>query len=196
MALVIAVLFGCAKEETTSQLEASGAFVFKTDGDSPVWEYVTLEEPAISPVAQRDNQGNSAHMHGDFPASPYFSGTQNNGGTHGSATLTVSGVTLTLETECVMVDGTEAVYGGIITEMDGSFPPFIPYGIGSYAYFKVFDNGEGNNAPADQYHGLIRFAHTSRCEIWTPGSGAWPATLFGFPMVNDIPEPGSVKVNN
>lgn len=205
MALALLVLVGCAKEETIptmadhQQVEESGAFVLSLEGDNPVWEYVTLEEPVTSSVSWRENEGNSGHMHGEIIyggiSMAVFSGTQNNGGAHGSATLNIRGRNFTLETECVMVEGNEAVYGGIITALDPGFPNFQ---VGDRAYFKVFDNGQGNNAPADQFWGGFRFSTSgSQCGIWTPGSTAWPELLFGFiPMILDIEEPGSVKVNN
>lgn len=205
LALPLMLIYACEKEgiapAAVDQLEeasSSSTWVFNSNSEATGWELITMEEPVTSPLVMRGN-GNSAHMHGEIitggASYAVFSGTQNNGGTHGSATLNIRGRNFTLETECVMVEGNEAVYGGIITALDPGFPNFQ---VGDRAYFKVFDNGQGENAPADQWWGGIRFStRGSQCGIWTPSSAAWPELLFGFiPMILDIEEPGSAKVNN
>jgi hypothetical protein len=214
MALALVFLIGCAKEETTpsflntdvQQLDKINSFVLNLDGDIPVWQAATLEEvPSTQsnsrPATYRGN-GNSAHTHGDFPGVE-FSGTQNNGGTHGSATLNLGPWTFTCETECVMIEGNEAVYGGTITDRTGPPPPpGAPFNIGDYAYIKVIDNGQGNNADPDQFYGRIQFFASSKCGDYTPGNtAAWPPTItccggLIIPMINNVPEPGSIKVNN
>jgi hypothetical protein len=198
LALVPLLIFqGCSDDEMSPKMEETGSYLYRIDGGNSTWEYLTSEETVTPPIVQMRN-GNSAHTHGDFDLGATiadWSGTQNNGGTHGSATLTIQTRTFTLETECVMVEGNEAVYGGTITAIEGfGFPPID---VGDIAYFKVFDNGQSNNAPADQLNGLVRFSKVSRCDIWTPGSAAWPNELFpGYSLIIDIPEPGSAKVNN
>jgi len=148
------------------------------------------------------NRGQSAHAHGDYPGVE-FSGTQNNGGTHGSATLSLGPFTFTVDTECVMVEGNEAVYGGTITSRVGPPPPpGAPMNIGDYVYIKVFDNGQGSNADPDQFYGSIKFRADSKCGIYTPSNtDAWPPTIIccggiTINLINDVPEPGSIKVNN
>ncbi len=198
-------LFGCAKDEINPSshstpsmtTEDESAFVLTLEDGIPTWTLVTIEEKSnaqhtSSVVTTRSNNGGTAHTHGDFPGVE-FSGTQNNGGTHGAATANFGPLTMSMETECVMVDGQEAVYGGTITEMAGPTPPGFPFGVGDYMYFKVIDNGEGNNAPADQFVGAIRLKKNpnSRCGIWVPSHASWS----NFPIF-DIPDPLSVKVNN
>ena len=197
MSIGLLLLAGCSKENTDTQIEEQTSdlvYVFNLDGESQAWEMSTIDEPLNDSgvILERGNNGNSAHAHGDFPG-VVFSGTQNNGGTHGSATASLGPWTFTLETECVMVEGNEAVYGGTITERVGP-PPFpgAPFNVGDHIYFKVIDNGQGTNAPADQFNGRISFAFAgdSKCGIYTPSHPNWDGPD------SDVPEPGSIKVNN
>ena len=206
MSFGLILVTGCSKEGTSDQIEqeksietADVVLIYKADGTNSTWEANFDGETMVygngsTTASTNGNRGESAHTHG---STPYFtfSGTQNNGGTHGSATVDLGFASWTLETECVMVEGNEAVYGGIITEAINP-PPFGAGKVGDFIYFKVFDNGQGSNADPDQFHGFIRFYGTSRCGVVTPSSGAWPPTFFGFPMIIDIEAPGSVKVNN
>lgn len=154
-------------------------YVLNFDEESPVWESVELTELQSTPVNNAASKnGNSAHAHGDFTGSEgslsiSFQGTQNNGGPHGSAEVlltTPSGKMLhiLMQTSCVAVIGNEAIYGGEITEVKvntlSSPPPpppgfpvpsCDPYDLGTYAYFRVTDNGQGANAPKDRYIPLI-----------------------------------------
>ena len=199
IAFALVFFYGCNKQETrpsgdNQQQQEPNAFVLNFDGENPVWELATLDMQTFTASnsgssSTREN-GNSVHAHGDF-SGVVFSGTQNNGGPHGSATLNLGPFVFTCETECLMVEGNEAVYGGTITEVDG--PPGFPFGIGDHVYFKVIDNGQGNNSEPDQFYPGIYFSFEgdSRCGIYTPGSDAWSIR----PYV-DIPEPGSVKVND
>lgn len=185
MTLALLVLFGCAKEETTpnavstdnQNVGESSVWVINANSDSPVWESVSQDDLQSNSSASATSRSNSAHTHGNFTGGALtitFSGTQNNGGPHGSAEFIQSFGPFTahviLETYCVSVDGNEAVYGGIVTEViENNFPPppppppcpncpppppCNPLDIGSYVYFKVVDNGQGNNAPLDQYYGI------------------------------------------
>jgi hypothetical protein len=206
MSIGLLLLAGCSKENTDTQIEEQTSdlvYVFNLDGKSNAWETTSINEQPINTDATY-NRGNSAHAHGDFPGVE-FSGTQNNGGTHGSATVNFGPATFTLETECVMVEGNEAVYGGTITQIEGPLPPGFPFGIGNYLYFKVFDNGQGNNADPDQFYGQSKFSFTSQCGTYTPSNASvWPPTItiplpwgdVTINLINDVPEPGSIKVNN
>ena len=198
MSVALLMLAGCSKEKADTQIEEQTSdivYVFNFDEESQDWEMSTIDEPQNDSgvILERGNNGNSAHAHGDF-FNQEFSGTENNGGTHGSATLALGPWVFTCETECVMVEGNEAVYGGTITEVAGPPPPpFLPFNVGNHIYFKVIDNGQGNNAPADQlYGGGISFTgNNSKCGDWTPSHPRW----LESPYI-DIAEPGSIKVNN
>lgn len=206
MSVALLFLAGCSKENADTQIEEQSAdlvWVYNFEGKLLTKETPPLNGlPSVADATNNRGNGNSAHTHGDFPG-VVFSGTENNGGAHGSATASLGPFTFTLETECVMVEGNEAVYGGTITERDGPPPPpGAPFNIGDHVYFKVFDNGQGNNADPDQFHGLTKFSASSLCGVATPSApGFWPPTIVipGGPtlnLINDVPAPGSIKVNN
>ena len=201
MSIGLLLLGGCSKENLDTQIEEQTGdlvYVFNSNSENPVWEAIILDElestQSISNyVSTRENNGNSVHTHGDLgPIIQEWSGTQNNGGVHGSASLLLFGFSeVTMETECVMVEDNEAVYGGTITEIS---PPFGPFQIGAVIYFKVIDNGQGDNAPADQINPIsiiVPVGELSGCDVFTPSYFLWDV----FPN-DDVPEPGSVKVNH
>lgn len=199
MSIGLLLVTGCSKEEFSNKMEESNAelnFVFKLDGNSSNWEEISPGEApsnqnSLSIATTKANNGNSVHAHGSFPG-VVFSGTQNNGGAHGSATVNLDPFIFTLETECVMVEGNEAVYGGTIIERDGPQPPpGAPFNVGDHIYFKIIDNGQGNNADPDQFNGIISFSEESQCGVWNPSKIRWQEFL-DF----DVEEPGSVKINN
>jgi hypothetical protein len=187
-------------ENAVYQINASGEFELIQISED------MLEQTKTGSISTRSN-GNSAHTHGDFSweaagITLEWSGTENNGGPHGSATFQQvmnlpfppfsANLQLTLETECVTVIDNEAVYGGLITEaVDNPFPPGGPFDVGNHVFFKVIDNGQGNNAPADQYATgifIVPSFVTTACDIFTPDAPYWGSTL-------DVVSPGKVKVN-
>ncbi len=212
MSIGLLLLGGCSEENLVTQIEEQTGdlvYVFNSNSENPVWEAIILDElestqsisldelestQSISNYALTEhNNENSAHTHGDLgPIIQEWSGTQNNGGVHGSASLLLFGFSeVTMETECVMVEDNEAVYGGTITEIS---PPFGPFQIGAVIYFKVIDNGQGNNAPADQINPIsliVPVGEPSQCDVFTPSFFLWDV----LPN-DDVPEPGSVKVNH
>jgi hypothetical protein len=194
-AFAIILLFGCVKEETmfavneNQLVEKSIDYVFNLDGDNLTWEQVIPDELSSTPgssssVSTRANNNNSVHMHGNFFGPVEFSATVNNGGTHGGATLNLGPFVFTTETQCILAEDNEAVYGGIITEVVGPPGPFQP---GWRIYFKVIDNGEGNNAPADQFYGAIRF---------TPNQNSSCDDYDNWGPSYDVGEGQSIKINN
>jgi len=208
MSIGLLLLAGCSIEKSDTQIEeitGDIAFVLNSSGESLVLEAVSLDEiqKNNSNAYTTSARGNSAHTHGDYNdgmISLSWSGTQNNGGTHGSgvAELLIGEpfgfVSLTMETECVIVEGNEAVYGGTFTEvLNNPFPPGGPFDVGNIIYFKVIDNGQGNNASPDQHAigGLIVPAGNSNCGALEVTDPFWER--FGL---LDVAEPGSVKVNN
>ena len=207
IAFAIICFYGCNKQDSipaadSQQVDNSGnyAFVFDNNSESHSWEKIPLSEIQSNSGSSTLKNGNSAHTHGDFAWSAWsisFSGTQNNGGTHGSAEADfVNGpfsVHLIMDTECVMVEGNEAVYGGTFTEViNNPFPSPGPFDVGNTMYFKVIDNGQGNKAPADQHVATILIfpVGISFCGILSPSNPLWSAS----PTL-DVVEPGSIKVN-
>ena len=95
-----------------------------------------------------------------------------------------------MDTEYVAVEGNEAIYGGTFTNVEN---PAGPFQLGNIMYFKVIDNGQGNNASPDQHAigGLIVPGGESFSSIPPVTDPFWER--FGL---LDVLEPGSVKVNN
>lgn len=148
-----------------------------------------------------------------------FSGTQNNGGAHGGAEFNYTfgpfgTAHVILETVSVVSIGEgEAIYGGIITEVIENtvmFPPPPPpppcptfpncppppppspcdaYELGTYVYFVVKDNGQGNNAPMDKYNNVL----LNSCFAQTNGGADIPWFLFGN---SDVGPNDKIKVND
>jgi hypothetical protein len=196
MAFALVVLYGCAKEESNVLIEEQSAdLVGVYDFDGKFLETMEIDEPLPLSDSNRGN-GNSAHTHGSFGppnAISAFSGTENNGGAHGSANVWLGPWDFILETECVMVEENIAVYGGTITEINGPItPPGFPE-VGDGLYFRVIDNGQGSNADPDQVTlaFLVAFGGSSACGILIPSHPVW--ANFGD---GDVSEPGSIKVNN
>lgn len=212
MSIGFLLIVGCTSENVETQIEQlteEQVYVFNNNGENSTWETKTLKDfqsayRNSSVIANRENNGNSVHTHGsfdDFPFTFNWSGTENNGGTHGSAVITQqigpSVVTIIMETGCVNVIGNEAVYGGLVTEVENNpFPPGAgPFAIGNIVFFKVIDNGQGNNAQADQYvKTLVSSPSALACDdLGHPDSSFWN---LPFLQIHDVVEPGSVKVNN
>jgi hypothetical protein len=213
----LAILFSsCEKElanndSNITNLNDVENSIYMIDASGEVQTIQTTEESLVQSttgsISTRSNE-NSAHTHGDFSwdaasISVEWSGTENNGGPHGSATYQQvlnlpfppfnANVQLTLETKCVNVNGNEAVYGGTITDVvDNPFPGGGPFAIGNHLFFKVIDNGQGANAPADQHStNIFIFPATSNVCLSTD-SPLW--SFFGGTSI-DVVAPGSVKVN-
>jgi hypothetical protein len=233
MSFALILLIGCDKEEpnlitlSTSdrQVSESGTLVFVSDGEKEFWEVISADE-------LQDNSGsvttrsNSAHTHGEFTATGEdpayfgtytFNGTQNNGGSHGSAEIIQvrpdGNRHFIMETACVSVEGNEGIYGGMITEVIENTVPNPPpppppppcptfpdcppppppcdiFSVGTYFVFKVIDNGQGNNAPTDQYFNLS----IAGCAL--PGNCFADFPLWPFFGVGDVAnESDKIKVN-
>ena len=226
MSIGLFLLAGCSEENVNTQIElqkGESVNVHLFDGANLVWETIPLEEltneQSKSNIASdKTSNGNSVHAHGDFHGfggTFSFSGTQNNGGAHGSAEIEISSgggpfggpvgtAHFILETTSVVmvnVAGEEgAVYGGIVTEVIVNTlpppPPFPPsdcvkYDLGTYVYFLVKDNGQGNNAPADQYRNVL----IPTCDELADGGASFYWDLFFFSW-NDVGEASDkIKVN-
>ena len=95
--LACIILISCSTEdvnEPTLEQKTESAYVFKLSNTNE-WEAVISKDLIDnSNISSARNNGNSLHTHGDFGGfgggKISFSGTQNNGGAHGSATLEVT----------------------------------------------------------------------------------------------------------
>lgn len=145
-------------------------------------------------------KGKSSHAHGNFTWGPTanftFSGTQNKGGSHGTATLTFPApdptqtVVIYLDTECVTIQDSAATYSGSITQVDNYvLPPNVgPFALGNIVSFNVIDNGEGVNASPDQYSLVFYFS--------PPALGcSAPSNFAFFPIANVLPGE-KIKIND
>lgn len=166
------IMIGCTKEnlkdqpQTIDQADPSMVtmYVLNLDGETPSYDEVTISAKELGnnvSGAEKSNP-NSAHTHGEFTGfgggvTIEFSGTQNNGGSHGSGVFKQAlgpfNLVIEMETACVGVDGDVAAYAGTFTDVEGSpFPPnFGPFALGNTVLFYVKDNGQSANAPLSQY---------------------------------------------
>jgi hypothetical protein len=218
MALGLLVNIGCTKEQNAVPKEGSenpqeSFYVYNMGGETPGWELVSADAMQLSSEqnsAEKSNS-NSAHAHGDYTGfgggtTISFSGTENNGGAHGSAEVwQASGpfeAHYTMETTSMVVDDNYAIYGGVITEVFvNTFPPppppppgvpappCSPNSVGNYVYFTVYDNGQGSNASIDQYRGL-----TQSCFVKSDGGVSFPWFIFGQPS-DVMNSSDKIKVN-
>jgi len=199
------LLSGCSTENVDTQVEQQTeelVYVFNTNAVDATWEINNLDDfnNTKSKSSAAVSKGNSAHTHGSINRESItynWSGTENNGGSHGSAVIVQNFgpivVTITMETNCVSVLDNEAVYGGTITEvLNDPFNGFGPYALGNTLMFKVIDNGQGNNASADQYVQSLVSSSVSDCSNFPPDAFFWNSP---FVTVADV-EIGRVKVNN
>ncbi|MCD2259138.1 hypothetical protein [Psychroserpens luteolus] len=204
-------LTSCSKEELnepTVEQKTEAVYLFKLSSTND-WE-ASVSNKSNTAFSSR-SQKNSLHAHGDFSGFGggliSFSGTQNNGGAHGSATLDITfgpfgTANVVLETVSVVsIGNNEVVYGGQISEVIENtvmFPPpppgfpapqCDPYDLGTYVYFAVKDNGQGNNAPLDQYSPFL----SNSCNEDTNGGANNPWSFFGFSNVESPKD--KIKVN-
>jgi hypothetical protein len=53
--------------------------------------------------------------------------------------------------DCMVINGTEAILGGVVTQARLGPDNTFPLQVGWRVWFKVRDNGEGNNNPPDEF---------------------------------------------
>jgi hypothetical protein len=126
-----------------------------------------------------------------------WSGSQSNGSARGSAEIKMTGLDYSfkfaMETECVTVNGNEAVYGGIITEITAlsGKPPYFE--IGWRFYFKVVDYQRGAHQ-FDKISNMMIFASPMSppiCGVSGPSNQIWSSQGY-----SEVQRPGFVEVSN
>lgn len=220
LSIGLLLIVGCSTESTDTQIEQQKdelVNVHHFDGDNFVWEAISLDEMKSNQsksgtATTLSKRGNRVHAHGDFHGfggTISFSGTQNNGGAHGSAEIEISSggpfgpggtAHIILETTSVVmvnVAGEEgAIYGGIVTEVIentiSSPPGQCGYNLGAYVYFLVKDNGQGNNAPVDQYRNVL----IANCDELADGGAGFDWEFFFFSWFDVGEASDKIKVNN
>ena len=136
---------------------ASGAMILLSGCQQE--EPLESENQNLTTTTQTRASGPSANGHGTltfegipiegegFRQFTFHAREKNNGSIQGNGVLTyIGGVrNLKFDIDCLAVDGNLAVMSGVITR-DNQFPE----NEGLLCWFKVIDNGEGNNADPDQ----------------------------------------------
>ena len=208
IAIGLVLLTGCSKDESNEQItdqSIDSIYVSKQIDGTTVWETISRDElPGESDVNYSRVNGN-AHTNGYFTipipsmeaVTIKWSGTENDNRYLGSAEVEQStprySFHFIMETECISVDGNEAVYGGIITEVIQKYGNPPPFGVDWRFYFKVTDGGHGGNANFDFISNTRIFMSPrsiSLCNIG-PGDPVWSSSGY-----TQVVEPGFVNVSN
>lgn len=209
------LITSCSTEdviEPVGEQKIDAAYLYKQSNNTTNWEALITTDIGIkSKASKARSNDNSLHAHGNFNAlggNFSFSGTQNNGGIHGSSEIEITfgpfgSARVLLETVSVVSAGdNEVIYGGQITkviENSVMFPPPPPgvpapscdaYELGTYVYFVVKDNGQGNNASPDQVRGAI----FNNCNELSNGGADFPWFFFGFSDLDSSTD--EIKVND
>lgn len=126
-----------------------------------------------------------------------FSAVKNNGGVHGNYNMAGNPApSYKASTTCLLVEGNEAVYGGLITKVinRGPFPGVVE---GNYMYIKVKDSGAGKNAPADQVASFIFISPFDLCELgWINFDYACTVCNIPWSTLKDLDETSDkIQVN-
>lgn len=202
MILGMIVLLGCAKEEILPIKQSAdiqqveevlpSLYSFSLADKEISFEAVSLESLQAYPASKATMRSNP-HTNGHYTSNNNdtltltFSAMQNNGGVHGQSRVTGVSYDIHMSSECLEVDGNQAVFSGQITQAN-----LVPPGtenilvVGAYLYWFVEDNGEGNNAPSDRYSERIFYSSEASgplCYLIPPNSGAWPPSLI-FDVAN------------
>ncbi|MBZ0326498.1 MAG: hypothetical protein K8F54_02750 [Altibacter sp.] len=127
------ILSSCEKEQLTNESEN---LVIEIDGTS---------NRGSGPSA--NGQGTLTNPDGSIRHFSFHAREKNNGSIQGNGVLTYGGGLLKIkfDIDCLQVMGNTAQLSGIITSWSDN-----PDGVGWGIWFKVIDNGEGNNADPDE----------------------------------------------
>ena len=201
------LLTGCSKDESNEQItdqSIDSVYVSKQINGATIWETMSRDElPGESDDTYSRVNDYNAHTDGYFnpnnrePVIISWTGTETNQQFEGSAELQMSTPSYSfhfiMETECITVDGNEAVYGGIINkvvQISGNAPPF---GVHWRFYFKVIDGEHGGNVNFDFISNTRIFMSPrsiSLCDVG-PGDPVWSSSGY-----TQVVEPGFVNVSN
>lgn len=199
-------LFGCQKEDQQSAIDAgspsfsgdmNGIYVVDPASGTAFQKVEADLETLQGPVQHAANKGGNAHAYGHYSGYPAivptafyksgsvtFSGLENSQGLTGKAHFTrtwgdngENSFTYHMNAGCLMIDGNDAVYVGLISQVTGNDPTGFP--VGAKVFFKIRDNGKGPGAPMDQYNTayIINPSGTIPCEAFAPDAAIW--SLFG-----------------
>lgn len=189
--LATTFVVGCQKEEmkeTPAALDPNGVYYMASDGSVQQIDLDALENNPDLTFRNGNGNGNShvnAHYswqansvgHGLYKSSTFqLNATENNQGVSGVGhiwrTWGAEGefaFHTIMDAECISSNGEDAVFTGIVTQVEGDTPPLYPQ-VGARVWVRVKDNGQGANAPLDQYKPVI---------FWNP-SATIPCEFFGM----------------
>jgi len=191
--LPLILLFGCTQEQidtiTSTDIQtiekSSPVTLINFSSASGTIQRISMADlkynslPQLSP---RASSNISVNGHFSPLAEPQvyvtLSGMENSSGVHGTGQVKSSFLDFNMETECLIVDGNEAIYGGIITQVNYVDPAWIlefcdciyP---GVHFALKVIDNGEGHHAPADMTAMYFAVGDHPLCEDFSIDSPYW-----------------------
>lgn len=204
----IALLTGCSKDEPIeiiqNETNQEVLVVNQLDGTST---YETVSNDALYLNFDNTNDTKAGSLEAStegalIPASKNamtitWDGTHNANAIFGEAVMKQespnSNFIFGITTECVIAEGNEAVYGGIITKAKGVYDGFANVSEGWRVYFKVTD-GDKTKGGVDQISNTILFAAPksgSLCNVYAPSDVIW--TTLG---ATDIEAPGYVIVKH
>lgn len=153
---------------------SNGDFQFSLEGASGAIQY--------------DARGLGSSAHGQIT----FTGTQDISGedvdgTGTGDTGTISNVTMSVNVDCLRINGNRAAMSGVVTSSS------VPDYVGVRAVLAVEDNGEGHNAPLDRFTwGVYRTAAMTwmPSDAEVPGDNGW---MFSW-IATDFEQPDDAGV--
>lgn len=196
MALSLLIV-GCAKEETrpevslksnpdVTQIDPNGAYYLDVEGNVTQIDMESIDQENVGKLEARNG---NAHLNAHYSHQPerfYLSqtlqlnATENKNGVsgvgHWDRTWGENGefnYHVTMDADCMESNGVDAIFVGLVTSVEGDLPNIYP-GVGARVWIRVKDNGEGPNAPLDQYKGsIINPSGTAPCGIFGLNSFFW-----------------------
>lgn len=202
------LLTGCSKDESFEQMEEqtidSIYILNQIDGMTTI-ETTSIDLQTGTDFTYTTDNGNGngqttgAYISMNRNANTIsWSGFTDETGSYGNAEVLLSspGYSLRLQmvTECVTVDGNEAVYGGIVTQVldsSGNPPPFT---VNWRFYFKVIDTEQSGGISYDLISNTRIFASPmspSLCNTYLPDNRIWSSQGH-----ENVRQPGFVEVTD
>ena len=206
-ALGLILFTSCSKDDSLEQTELQtidSVYVLNQFNDSATWDSQVLDnsQNGANYSYEDPNITYRAHTKGHYSQPSrdgmtlQWDGTTTIQGFQGRAVFKQATPNFSLhfnmETECITVDGNEAVYGGIITqviELSGDTPII---GVGWRFYFKVTDNDQGGIVTNDQISNVTLFTSPmspSLCNVHLPSNSIWSSQGY-----SEVIDPGYVLV--
>jgi len=202
------ILTSCSVDQPIESIQTSNSetiYLVDQQGDVISWDILSTKEyQNISNNADSYSGALQVNTDGKYvPDSKYgmqisWTGTSNPQGIYGNAIIikenSNSTVEIQLVTECIIADGNEVVYGGIINKMDGILDNMSDIGEGWRFYFKIIDSKQDDSLKYDLMSNHTIFASPmsqSLCNVYTPDHEVW--SIKGY---TDVKAPNFIEVSN